>query len=81
MKYTNAEFGRELSAQLDRGYDPIRIARWAWQQFTDPDRRERSDELRSALLDLVTMEEGTEFHIPETDLRSMARRFMASDGR
>jgi hypothetical protein len=76
MSYSDQEFGRDLLAQLDMGYDPARIARWAYGRFLEPG--ERSDSVHEALIDLFTMEEGEEFHIPEEQLRETAGRFIAS---
>jgi hypothetical protein len=76
MTYSDQEFGRDLLAQLDADYDPVRIARWAYGKFLEPG--ERSDSVHEALVDLFTMEEGEEFHIPEEKLRATADRFIAS---
>ncbi|MDB5349283.1 MAG: hypothetical protein JWN86_530 [Planctomycetota bacterium] len=76
MAYSDHEFGQDLLAQLDAGYDPVRIARRAYGRFLEPG--ERSDSVHEALIDLSTMEEGEEFHIPEEELRATADRFIAS---
>ena len=78
MRYSDQEFGRDLLAQLDAGYDPVRIARWAYGKFLGTGVDDRSDAVREALIDLFTMEEGEEFHIPEEKLRATAGRFIAS---
>jgi hypothetical protein len=72
--YTNRQFGIDLLAQLDQGYDPIRIARWADQLFLTPD-YDFSKAVRESLIDIFTMQEGAEFHIPESELRARAERF------
>jgi hypothetical protein len=61
MVYTNQQFGADLLAQLEEGYDPIRIAKWAYAVFLDPDRGELPRAVYDALIDLFTMEEGEEF--------------------
>ena len=82
MRYTDQQFGEDLRGQLDVGYDPVRIAKWAFGVWKmDPDRRERSDAVEKVLGDLAVMEEGVEFHIPESELRAIAQRFLASAGR
>jgi hypothetical protein len=78
MKYTDTQFGMELLAQLDQGYDPMRIAKWAYTMYLDPDRRGCSQQVLDALIDIFTMEEGEEFHIPEEELRATAERFASS---
>jgi hypothetical protein len=80
MIYSNQVFGRELSAQLDAGYDPARIAKWAFTVWRmDPDRRHRSAAVEECLGELAVMEEGPEFHIPEDELRAMAQRFTSAE--
>jgi hypothetical protein len=76
MTYTDAQFGQDLLAELTRGYDPGRIAEWAYAIFMDADRRDRSHEVHHALIDLFTMGEGSEFHIPEQELRVRAVSFI-----
>ncbi len=76
MTYSDQEFRRDLLAQLDVGYDPVRIARWAYGRFLEF--AERSDSVSEALIDLFTMEEGEEFYISEEELRATADRFIAS---
>jgi len=77
MTYTDSEFGQDLLAQLAQGYDPRRIANWAYALFMDASRRDRSREVHDALVDLFTMEEGPEFHISEEELRAKAHSFIA----
>jgi len=78
MTYTDCQFGRELLAELDLGYDPLRIAKWAYGVFMDASRRDRSRQVHDALVDLFTMEEGPEFHIPDAELRALAQRFISA---
>jgi hypothetical protein len=77
MKLTDHQFGVELLAQLDVGYDPLRIAEWADQLFLSGD-YEYSEAVRESLIDLFTMQEGDEFIVCEADLRSLANSFMRS---
>jgi len=82
MTYTDGQFGEDLRGQLDAGYDPVRIAKWAFVVWKmDANRRHRSAAVEKALGDLAVMEEGLEFHIPESELRAMAQRFREADGR
>ena len=78
MTDSDQEFRRDLLAQLDAAYDPVRIARWAYSKFLGTKVDDRSDPVREALIDLFTMEEGEEFHSPEEKLRATADRFIAS---
>jgi len=75
MRYSEKQFGRDLLAELERGYDPVRLARWAFNQYLQT--RECSRQVHDRLIDLFTMEEGEEFHIAEPDLRTMAAELLA----
>lgn len=75
MTYTDQQFGSELLAQLDQGYDPLRIAQWADRIFLNSD---YTNAVREALIDIFTMQEGEEFHIPEAELRKRAQEFATS---
>ncbi len=35
MRLTHTEFGRALSEELDDGYDPVRLAKWAYRTHLD----------------------------------------------
>lgn len=78
MTYTAKQFASELLAQLDQGYDPIRIARWADSVFFATHAVDCSPAIRSALTSLFTMQEGEEFVISEADLRKLAHTFANS---
>jgi hypothetical protein len=75
MTYTDKQFGNDLLVQLDQGYDPSRIARWADNVFFATHNIECSPAVREALIDIFTMQEGEEFQIPEADLRALALAF------
>jgi len=75
MTYTDKQFGSDLLAELDKGYDPLRIARWADRVFFDTHSAECSPAVREALIDIFTMQEGEEFHISEAELRKRAQEF------
>lgn len=75
MKYTDQQFGTDLLAQLDRGYDPLRIARWADHLYYTTD---CSAAVTDTLIDIFTMQEGEAFHIPEAELRQRAQKLVAS---
>lgn len=80
MTYSDQQFGHDLQAQLDAGYDPIRIAKWAFTIWKmDPDRRHRSTVVEQCLGDLAVMEEGPEFRIPEAELRATANRLISAE--
>lgn len=76
MNYQAEHFGRELLCELDRGYDIVRISRWAMatymkhSAYTDPS-------LDSEIMKVIAMEEGPEFEMTEQQLREFAQRLMA----
>ncbi len=78
MTYTDKQFGTELLAELDQGYDPLRIARWADHVFFNTHNAECSPAVREALTDIFTMQEGEDFYIPEAELRKRAQEFSSS---
>jgi hypothetical protein len=78
MTYTDQQFGNELLAELDQGYDPLRLARWADRVFFMTHSADCSPAVREALIDIFTMQEGEEFHIPEMELRKRAQEFASS---
>ncbi|MAT71552.1 MAG: hypothetical protein CMJ58_18750 [Planctomycetaceae bacterium] len=75
MTYTDQQFGAKLLAQLDQGYDALRIAQWADRVFLSCS---YSTEVRETLIDIFTMQEGEEFHIPEAELRRRAQEFASA---
>lgn len=71
MNYTLKQFGAELLLELDRGYDVIRLARWAYSRYLDQSRN-LEENLREKIMQIVAMEEGPQFEISESDLRKFA---------
>lgn len=71
MIYTKKQFGTELKAELDRGYDPVRIAKWCYVKYLDE--REREDGLGEIMYEVFGMDAGPEFVIPLAELESIAR--------
>jgi len=59
MTYTRKQFARDLLAELDNGYDVVRIARWAFSKKMDPDLRIEDPGLDAMVMQVVAMEEGT----------------------
>ena len=76
MSYSREQFARDLLAELDRGFDVVRIARWALSKKLDPDLRHDSAELESLMMEVVAMEEGLEFEYDEAELREKAQRVL-----
>lgn len=76
MNYQASDFGRELLWELNRGYNIVRISRWAMAAYlkhsscTDPS-------LDSEIMKVIAMEEGPEFEMTEEELRKFAQRLIA----
>jgi hypothetical protein len=76
MTYTAADFARELLAELQQGYDLVRLSRWAMATYLN---RSSGMEpgLKAEIMAVVAMEEGPEFELTEQELRGIAERLMA----
>lgn len=71
MKHSDLQFATDLLAELEKGHDIIRIARWAHARYLD-ECGSLSPRLRSAMMRLIAMEEGDEFELSETEIRDLA---------
>ena len=76
MKLTRDELGRGLSDELDEGYDPVRLAKWAYRMHLDANEIDAG--LESELLKLIAMERGPEFQMSESELRDLAKILQTS---
>ena len=79
MHYSSADFGKDLLAEMGRGYDPIRIAKWAFARLMDPEVKISSSSLRHTMMTVVAMEEGPEFEYSEAELRTLAEKLISQD--
>ena len=77
MKYGNADFGNDLMAELDKGYDVVRISRWAMSIYLKYC-QEADTELDKTIMSVVAMEEGPEFEFSEEELRILAKELQSS---
>jgi hypothetical protein len=77
MKYTNIDFGNDLIEELNKGYDVVRLSRWAmsiylkWCQEADT-------ELDKTIMSIVAMEEGPAFEFSEQEIRLLAKKLQSS---
>lgn len=71
MTFTAKELSSVLQAELDNGYDVVRVARVAFQLYQDHG-VELTPDLDEKLLQLMVMEEGPEFELSEDELRTLA---------
>lgn len=76
MTYTSGDFAQELLNELGKGYDVVRLSRWAMAAYLkhcggiEP-------ELKREIMAVVVMEEGPEFEMTEQELREFAERLMS----
>ncbi len=76
MKYTKKAFAEDLLREIDKGFDVVRLARWAMRLYSDRV-RDLDAGVKDAMMDVVVMEEGPEFEMTEQELREFAERLMA----
>jgi hypothetical protein len=76
MRLTRAALGRELTRELEEGYDPVRIAKWAYRVHLDS--IEIDVGLEAEMLKLIAMEQGPEFEMSESELLELARTLQAT---
>ncbi len=76
MNYSKKEFGQALETQLLSGYDVIRLARWAYTLFSEHSSHLEPG-LQEILMQIVAMEEGTEFEFSESELKKLAEELAA----
>lgn len=76
MMLTRAEFGRALKEELKKGYDVVRIARWAYELHSNATDFEAG--LEAAILRVIAMEEGSEFELSEEDLGRLSDSLSAN---
>lgn len=77
MTYRKCDFGKELLAQLEKGYDPDRIGRWANEQHAKH-AGEMEKGLSSEIQAVMFMEKDPDFYLDEKKLRQLAARLMES---
>ncbi len=71
MTLTAKELSSVLQAELDKGYDVVRVSRVAFQLYQDQGVGLTPD-IDEKLLQLMAMEEGPEFEFSEDELRALA---------
>ncbi|MDC7683292.1 hypothetical protein PQU92_08390 [Asticcacaulis sp. BYS171W] len=79
MPYTSRDFGADILVEIDNGYDTVRIARWAFQNYHRPDLS--NEDLKDKILQVAVMEEGPEFELSEDALKQFALQLIRSDPR
>ncbi len=75
MSYLKKEFGLRLKEQLNAGYDVVRVARWAHQEFLDHS-GELEPGLQPEMMKVIAMEEGPEFEMSEQEIQMLANELL-----
>ena len=71
MNYTNKQIGKELQEELKKGYNIVRISRWAFNIFYNHT-RELNFTQRNILEELFRMEDDLQFEYTEQELKLLA---------
>jgi hypothetical protein len=74
--YTKLMLGKELKLELQKGYDVIRISRWAYGIFFNHS-RELDKELYDLLQELFRMEDDPQFEMSSEELSVLADRLIS----
>lgn len=78
MSYTNEEIGKQLNKELKKGYDIVRISRWAFNIFYNHT-RELSSSQRNIFEELLRMEDDPQFEYTEQELRLLAEKLINNE--
>jgi hypothetical protein len=77
MTLTKAAFGDALRAQLKLGYEPRRLARWAYVTYLDHANRLEPG-LYDELMKVATMEEGPQFEMTKQEIEQLAEDLLGA---
>ncbi len=75
MSYGNSQFGLDLLCETEKGFDVVRISRWAYERYLSRS-RDVGPETKVNMMKIVAMEEGPEFEMDEGELKQFARRLI-----
>ena len=76
MKYTKQDFGAALKTNLDNGYTPAQIGKWA-HSFFFQNCRELDPDFKDIVEKLLLMEEALEFEYSKEDLFDIAEKLIS----
>jgi len=69
MSYTKMDFEASFKQEMAKGYDMIRVARWAHREYLEHG-PEFEPGLLPVIMQLIAMEEGPEFEMTENEVRA-----------
>lgn len=79
MTYTPDDFRNDMISEIEKGYDPVRVAQAAYDIYQDPD-IDTSTEFANEIMGVMLMEAGPEFEMTEEQLREYLDRMVAALG-
>jgi hypothetical protein len=72
------QFGKELQSQLSKGFDVVKISRWAYQVYSNNCRNIDPD-MREILEYLFSMEDDPQFEYTEQELKLLAQKIINNE--
>lgn len=69
--YVKHEFGKQLAEQVNKKYDATYLSYWAHEKYLDH-ANQIDDETLSAMMTVITMDEGEEFVLTKEELLKLA---------
>ena len=76
MSYSIKKFCHDLLEEIERGYEIKKISRWAYLKLTE-NYRDIDPILEHKILQVVAMEEGSEFEMTEAEIRIFATQLIS----
>ena len=78
MNYTSKQLGKELQQELKKGYDIVRISRWAFHIFYSHT-GDLNPILSNILEELFRMEDDPQFEYTEQELKLLAEKLINNE--
>ena len=78
MNYINEELGRQLNKELEKGYNLVRISRWAFHIFYSSI-KDLSITQRGVLEELFRMQDDPQFEYTEEELRMLSKKLINNE--
>ena len=80
MTYTPNDFRNDMISEIEKGYDPVRVAQAAYGIIQELGAK-ISTEFHNEILGVAVMEEGPQFEMTETQLREYLDRMVEELGK
>ncbi|MDR2578872.1 MAG: hypothetical protein LBC70_08740 [Chitinispirillales bacterium] len=76
--YTKFDFGKALLFELDKGYDVVRLSRWAYEAYWNH-LKELEEGLYDDIMMIVAMEDDVQFELTESELEAFAKNLLETE--